>query len=83
MLSGAPSAGPAHGHLVVCIQRTRHGAVLAGVPVAYRQRGVDLHLLQLTDYKPLYRDLRERGWRGGLTSEAIGLMVADGVEART
>jgi hypothetical protein len=44
---------------------------------------VDLLLLQLNGYKPLYRDLGEGGRRGGLTGEAVGLMVADGVEGGT
>jgi hypothetical protein len=57
--------------------------MLAVVPVAYRRQGIDLQLLRITSYKPLHRDLGEGGRRGGLTSEAVSLMVADGIEART
>jgi hypothetical protein len=77
------SARPARGPCAVHIQRMRHGAALTGVPVAYRWRRVDLHLLQLTVYKPLHQELRERGWRGGVTGEVVGLMVADGIDGGT
>jgi hypothetical protein len=75
-----PLAGPCRR---VRVQHTRHGAALTSVLLAYQRRGVDLHLLQLIGYKPLHRDLRERGQRGGLTGEAVGLMVANGVKGET
>jgi hypothetical protein len=77
------SACPAHGQCVVttwCASSAQHGAALTGVPVAYWQRDVDLHVLQLAGYKPLHQDLGEGGRRGGLTDEAVALIVADGVE---
>jgi hypothetical protein len=76
-------ACPAHGQCVVTARgasSVQHGTALTGVPVAYWQQGVDLHVLQLTGYKPLHQDLGEGGRRGGLTGEAVGLTVADGIE---
>jgi hypothetical protein len=78
-----PSARSACGHRVVRVQCAWHGVVLTDILVAYRRCGVDLHLLQLTGYKPLHQDLGEGDQRGGLTGEAVGLTAADGVEGGT
>jgi hypothetical protein len=60
----APSARPTRGHRAMRVQRMRHDTALTDVPVAYRWWGVELHLLQLTGYKPLHQDLGEAGQRG-------------------
>jgi hypothetical protein len=62
------------------VQHMRHSVVLTGASAAKRQQGLHLDLLHGTSYKPQHGDLGEGGWREVLTSKAVGVAVADGVE---
>jgi hypothetical protein len=54
--------------------------VLTGASAAKRRQGLHLELLHKTSYKLQHGDLGEGGWREILTSEAVRVVAADGVE---